>query len=116
MTLAVAMAILEFTGANATVAPLANGHSSTLAKRRHVEERSVAPEERSVALDESHELDERGLVGDILGSIFGHGNSGESSRCPSSFKCNGSGKDGYSYDSNGNGPPSGCSSWKYFGS
>ncbi|GAA6004620.1 uncharacterized protein JCM10292_005694 [Rhodotorula paludigena] len=61
-------------------------------------------------------LDKRGLIGDILNPILGPilGNSG---RCPSSFKCNGSGNDGYDYDSNGRGRPSWApSGFKYFGS
>ncbi|KAK4702150.1 hypothetical protein P7C70_g4071, partial [Phenoliferia sp. Uapishka_3] len=102
MTLAVALSILEFTSAAASV-PV-TGHSSSLTKRHH---------NISNNIEARHELDERGLVGNILADVFG----GVQSRCPSTFVCNGSGNDGYTHDIYGNGPPTGCdaNNWRYYG-
>ncbi|KAL8287468.1 hypothetical protein RQP46_003327 [Phenoliferia psychrophenolica] len=115
MTLAVALAILEFTSATASVGPRSSDHAS-LAKRRHHQERTTV-QESSDSLTERSELDERGLFSDISAEIssFLHGGSVSSTRCPQTFTCNGLGTDGYSYDTTGASAPSGCSGWKYFG-
>ncbi|KAL8280511.1 hypothetical protein RQP46_007159 [Phenoliferia psychrophenolica] len=109
MTLAVALAILEFTSASA---PAGTDHSS-LAKRRQHAEREVILETPD-SLEERHELTERsGVLGDITRMVGGLISS--NLNCPTDFQCNGLGKDGYSLDSKGSGPPTGCSDFKYFG-